>query len=190
MIYTHFDQIPRLRYGLIVADPPWSFRNYSKKGEKKNPSSHYACMSKEDINRLPVAHIAAPDCLLWLWAVNPMLPQALETMQAWGFTFVSAGSWSKRTESGKMRFGPGYWLRSTNEPYLIGRIGNPKIQDRGIPSGFDAPAREHSRKPEMAYGHARRMAPHVQAIDLFSRQEREGFDCFGNEVGKFQEDAA
>jgi N6-adenosine-specific RNA methylase IME4 len=42
----------------------------------------------------------------------------------------------------------------------------------------------------MAYGHARRMAPHVQAIDLFSRQEREGFDCFGNEVGKFQEDAA
>jgi hypothetical protein len=32
-------------YGAIYADPPWSFQNWSAKGEGRNPSRHYRCLS-------------------------------------------------------------------------------------------------------------------------------------------------
>ena len=50
-------------------------------------------------------------------------------MEAWGFTFTTAGSWEKRTVNNKMQWGPGYRLRSTNEPYLIGKIGIEKYYE-------------------------------------------------------------
>jgi N6-adenosine-specific RNA methylase IME4 len=33
--------------------------------------------------------IAADDCILFLWATVPMLPQALELMHDWGFQYRS-----------------------------------------------------------------------------------------------------
>ena len=36
---------------------------------------------------LPVETLAAKDCLMFLWATFPMLPEALRLMQAWGFPF-------------------------------------------------------------------------------------------------------
>lgn len=75
--FTSFDEIPEASYGVIMADPPWLFANWSKKGEAKNPVAHYRCMPVEDIRDLPVHRLAGRDCVLWLWATNPMLPQAL-----------------------------------------------------------------------------------------------------------------
>jgi N6-adenosine-specific RNA methylase IME4 len=186
MIFASFNDIPPLRYGLIMADPPWSFKNYSKKGERKGAAAQYDCMTLGEIKALPVSHLASDDCILWLWATNPMLDQCFEALKAWGFKFCTAGSWEKVTEKGKQRWGGGYRLRSTNEPYLIGTIGKPLQGSRSIPSSFRALAREHSRKPDLAYKHAEMMAPNAWRLDLFSRQERPGWDCFGNEVGKFE----
>ena len=79
---------------VILADPPWRFGTWSQKGvTKKGAGGQYDCMALEDIMRLPVATLAAPDCCLWLWATNPMLPQALMVMSAWGFEFKTAGTW-------------------------------------------------------------------------------------------------
>lgn len=48
------------KYGVIYADPPWTFKTYSAKGkEKKSAEAHYRCMRKEDIQALPVQGIAA-----------------------------------------------------------------------------------------------------------------------------------
>ena len=73
--FGSFESIPRLRYDVIVADPPWYFRNYSAKGERKNAVAHYACMSVPEISQLPVRDLASKDCLLWIWATNPMQPK-------------------------------------------------------------------------------------------------------------------
>lgn len=189
MIYDRFEDIPRMRYGLIVADPPWLFRNWSKKGERKNPTSHYACHPVSEILKWRVDHLAAPDCLLWLWATNPMLPQAIQLLEAWGFTFATAGHWVKRTVNGHLQFGTGYRLRSAGEPFLIGTIGNPKTA-RNVRSVVDARVREHSRKPDEAYAAAEALVPGVWMLDLFSRQERPGWDAFGDQVGKFERESA
>ena len=61
---------------------------------------------------------AADDCVLFLWATAPMLPEALEVMKAWGFTYKSRCVWVKD------RPGTGYWFRDKAEELLVGVRGN------------------------------------------------------------------
>lgn len=196
-------------FGLIMADPPWSYEMRSEKGYAKSPEAQYATMPMADIMALPVEALAAPDCLLWLWAVNPQLPQAMDVLRAWGFTFKTAGTWLKRSARGKVSFGTGYILRSSNEPFLIGTRGCPKTT-RGTrssvithdddqakrlgewsdlwPNGtvtVEASVREHSRKPDEAYRACEDLMPQAQRLDLFSRTDRPGWRAWGLEAGKF-----
>lgn len=180
-----FGDLRPLSYGLIMVDFPWRFANWSAKGEVKNPVAHYACMTLAEMKAFPVAELAAPDCLLWMWATNPMLPQAFEVMSALGFTFKTAGHWVKRTVHGKLAFGTGYVLRSAGEPFLIGTIGKPATS-RSVRSVIEGPVREHSRKPDEAYAAAEALVPGaIRRADLFSREARPGWDTWGLEAGKF-----
>lgn len=203
------DQFAGLRpaggFDLIMADPPWRFDNWSEAGEGRNPMAHYDCTPLEWIKSLPVSALAAPDCLLWLWATNPMLPQAIDVLSAWGFTFKTAGTWVKRTSHGKVAFGTGYILRSANEPFLIATRGAPKptrstrsliltADEAGLlspdfPQGItvEAPVRQHSQKPDEAFAAAEGLIPDARRIELFSRTNRAGWACWGNEVGTLGE---
>lgn len=179
------DLRPAGGYQLIMADPPWRFSNYSAAGEGKNATAHYACESLEWIKALPVSIIAADNCLLWLWATNPMLREGIEVLTAWGFEFKTAGHWVKRTSRGKLSFGTGYLLRCAGEPFLIGTRGSPKTS-RSVRSVVEGPLREHSRKPDEAFAAAERLMPDANRIELFSRQPRPGWKGWGLEVDKFQ----
>lgn len=171
-------------YGLVMIDPPWRFDLWSDKGEEKSAQAQYRCMSLDDIARLPVADLAGPDCLLWLWATAPLLPRQIEIMARWGFRFVTSGVWVKTTVNGKIGFGTGYVLRSAHEPFLIGAIGEPRTT-RGVRSVLMGEAREHSRKPASAYAAAEALIPGARRADVFSRERRPGWEAFGDEVGKF-----
>jgi len=185
-----FGPLKLFGYDIIMADPPWKFSNWSEKGEAKNAAAQYQCMELADIKSLPVGMLARKDCLLWLWATNPMLPQALEVIKAWGFTYKTAGTWLKQTPTGKPAFGTGYILRSSTEPFLIATMGAPTTA-RNVRSVVHGPVREHSRKPEEGYRAAEALIPNaLHRADLFSRQSRPGWDAWGNETGKFDEEAA
>lgn len=164
--FTKFEDIPLFKYDLIMADPAWLYKNWSKKGEHKNATAKYDCMDVEEIKEIRVGEYAQPDCLLWLWGTNPMLPEALEVMNAWGFTFKTAGTWAKMSPTwyegkpdAKQAFGPGYILRTACEPFLIGTIGKPKLSP--IRTCIMAAVREHSRKPEKAFTEAERHTPRI-----------------------------
>lgn len=172
-------------FGLLMADPPWKFANFSKKGEGKNAVQKYACMTLDEIKALDVAGIADKNCLLWLWATSPMLLQALEVVNAWGFTYKTHGSWVKTTKAGVPTMGTGYVLRGAHEPFIIAARGKPKIHSRSIRSVIMAQRREHSRKPDQAYLAAAALAGDVAKADLFSRQSRENWSSWGNETGLF-----
>lgn len=175
-----------LTYGLILADPPWAFNNYSPKGWGKSPHKHYRCMSLGDIRELPVGHLAGPDCVLVMWATWPMLVDALGIMSSWGFTYKSGGCWGKRTAGGKQHFGTGYIYRSACEPWILGTIGRPAYGSRSVRNYIEAPIREHSRKPEEMRQALRRLLPDARAIELFAREASAGWDAWGNETDKFQ----
>lgn len=185
-----FGNLRPLSYGCILADPPWYFRNFSAKGEAKNPVAHYDCMDTASLGALPVSQLAAPDCALLMWATAPMLPDAVALMAAWGFTFKSAGAWAKQSSTGNAwAFGTGYCFRSAAEFFLLGTIGKPKVQSRSVRNLIVAPVREHSRKPEAQYEMAETLfaGPY---LELFSRAARPGWSAFGDEAGKFEPEAA
>lgn len=173
------------RYGVILADPPWRFLNRSVKGEVKNPVAHYACMSIDQLAGLPVARLAAPDCALVMWATAPLLDRAIELMRAWDFTFKSAGAWAKQSKTGeRWAFGTGYVFRSAAEFYLVGTIGKPRVLSRSIRNLVAAPVREHSRKPDQLHADLEHLYAGPRA-ELFARQQRDGWDVWGNEVDRF-----
>lgn len=178
-----FGDLEPQAYGAIMADPPWHFETYSDAGIAKGAQAQYQTMTVEDIAALPVADLGRTDCMLWLWACWPTLVDAMWVMKEWGFQYVTGGAWNKK------RWGTGYVLRSQCEPFLIGKRGSPKIDGRSVSNLIEESRREHSRKPEAAYLAVERMMPRARKVEVFSRTNREGWDAWGDEVGKFGEAA-
>ncbi len=185
-------------YSVIVADPPWRFHNWSEKGRKKAASQHYETMKLDDIKALPVGQIAEWDCLLLLWTCGWAMAtgQAHEVARAWGFEPTTELVWRKLTANGRRRMGPGYWARTLHEPVLLCTKGKPNlgldrrgraIRIKAFPSVFDGVAREHSRKPDEFYELVRAHTPGLRRIELFSRESRQGFDAWGDQLRMFDE---
>lgn len=183
-----FGDLCPLSYGVILIDPPWKQEFHSQEtGTKKAPQAHYDCMPLDAIKALPVGHLAAPDCFIVMWSMwNFVAPGfATDVLRAWGFEPKSGGSWQKMTRHGKQAFGTGYGFRGSCEPFLTGAMGRPQIRSRSERNGIVAEAREHSRKPDAMHEALERMFPDVRRCELFAREDRPGWDCWGDELGKF-----
>lgn len=175
------------RYGAILADPPWHWRARSARGEGRSAKRHYRVMSLDEIMALPIADLAADDCVLFLWTINSMRPQALDVVRAWGFTYKTvAFTWAKQTKSGKgWHIGTGYWTRQNTEECLLATRGRPKRLSRSVPQLIVAPRREHSRKPDEQYERIERLVDGPY-LELFARQRWVGWDvAFSDEADKF-----
>ena len=185
--------LPYFSYDLVVCDPPWRFETYSNNGLKKSPEAHYSTMSMEEIAALPVPHLLKPGGVLVLWCTWPLIGYQWKLFETWGILPKTGGSWAKRTITGKLRWGTGYLLRSVCEPFLIGTLPGCPARGSSIPNmietvsntSLDGLAREHSRKPDEFYYLMERLVPDGRRADIFARQQRPGWDCWGNEVEKF-----
>lgn len=191
-----FEGLERGKYGAILADPPWSFEVWSKAtGNGRSAESHYSTMSARQISRMPVDELAAKDCVLFLWATWPTLPQAFDLICHWGFTYKTcAFDWMKADNTQPHFFedeiqaqvGMGYWTRANTEPCLLAVRGRPKRINADVRMGIIAPRREHSRKPDGIHERIERLVAGPYC-ELFARQRRKGWDCWGNETDKFAE---
>jgi N6-adenosine-specific RNA methylase IME4 len=191
-----FDHLERGKYGVILADPPWSFEVWSKDtGNGRSAESHYSTMTMRQIARLPVDELAAKDCVLFMWACWPSIADALRIIESWGFTYKTCGfDWMKADNTQPHFFqdevpaqvGMGYWTRANTEPCLLAIRGKPKRLNADVRMGIIAPRREHSRKPDGIHERIERLVagPYVE---LFARQKRPGWDVWGNQTDKFAE---
>src|SRR5262249_24906376 len=78
----------------------------------------------------------------------------------------------------------GYWTRSNSEVCLLATRGKPKRLNADVRQGIIAPRREHSRKPDCVHERIERLVAGPY-LELFARQRRPGWDCWGYEVDKF-----
>lgn len=163
-------------YGVVYADPPWKFEVYSENGMDRSADNHYPTMTLADIKALKVP--AADDSVCFMWATVPMLPEALEVMAAWGFTYKSHAVWVKD------RVGTGYWFRNQHELLLIGTRGDIPAPAMGTqPSSvIEAPLGRHSAKPASVAEMIEKLFPNLPKVELFCRSPREGWDAIGNEI--------
>lgn len=172
------------KYSIIYCDPPWSYRNKKVFGKFHNKDGYVdgGCLSKYDtlslseLKEIPIKDIADKACALFLWATTPLLPEALEVMEAWGFSYKTSLYWRKI-----MSLGMGYWYRGQVEQLLLGVKGKLKafhIQRANI---IQTKVHSHSQKPDEFY-ELIEMTALEPKIELFARNKREGWDCWGNEV--------
>lgn len=177
------------KYGIIYADPPWAYRNKHCKG---NTLAHYNIMRLEDICNLPVREIAAQDCVLFLWATYPMLPEAFQVIEAWGFKYKTIGfAWIKQNrKADSLYMGTGYWTRANSEVCLLAVKGKPKRISAGVHSVIVSHIEEHSKKPGEARRRIVELMGDLPRIELFARQKADDWDVWGNEIDcdiKFEE---
>jgi N6-adenosine-specific RNA methylase IME4/ParB-like chromosome segregation protein Spo0J len=164
---------PEGPFELIYADPPWQLGNPDG---AHAPENHYPCMPLVEIEALEIP--SAETAVLFLWAVASLLPEALQVIDAWGFTYKSNLIWDKQT------IGPGIWFRNQHEQLLLATRGNwsPAQPEDRVSSVINAKRGRHSEKPALVYELLERMHPHASKLELFARNARPGWTAWGNEA--------
>jgi N6-adenosine-specific RNA methylase IME4 len=173
------------KYGVIVADPPWSYRNA---GLDTAAANHYETQTDGWVNSLEVGALAADDSVLLLWGVWPKLPECIAVALAWGFEYKTGFPWVKVNSvfddafegtRFTVPYGIGFWIRGASEVVLVCTKGKPSPPTDGW-IGLLSPNLGHSRKPDSIYQYAESLpGPY---LEMFARRKREGWDAFGNEI--------
>ncbi len=166
-------------FDVIYADPPWKY-DLPLRG---SPNSHYDIMSNEDIYNLNVEGVSiqdkiTEDSILFLWATNPKLTEALSVVKKWGFDYKTNLVWVKD------KIGTGYYVRGQHELLLISTKGKipPPIEKNRFSSVLTAPRKKHSAKPEEVYEIIEVMYPNRRYLELFARNQRENWTSWGLEA--------
>lgn len=197
------------KYKVILIDPPWTFETYSDKGKDKSAEQHYECMDLNWIKNLPIKKLADKDCILFIWVTFPLLKEGLDTIKAWGFEYKTcAFNWIKANKSANLsnldvnkdiRMNLGYYTRANSELclsaealedeqtdlVLLARKGKtlPR-KSKAVRQVIISHQREHSRKPDEVHKRIEALfdGPY---LELFAREEKAGWDVWGNETQKF-----
>lgn len=181
-----------VKYRVILADPPWSFKTWGGKTgtPHRTANDHYRTIATPNLMTLPVPEHAAEDCALFMWVVDSHVDHAIELARAWGFRFKTvAFIWVKLTKNGLPKIGMGYWTRKQTETCLLFTRGKPARRGKGVRQLIQAPRREHSRKPDEQYARIEALVDGPY-LELFARQRWPGWDAWGNETEKFVAEAA
>lgn len=173
-------------YRTILMDPPWLERGSGK--VKRGADRHYPVMAVRQI--LPAILTSGfwrPDpigAVLWCWATNNYLKDALWLIDALGFRYITNAAWVKTG-----RPGLGQWLRGRHELLLMATAGKrpttARTDRRDLPGVIEAPRGRHSAKPDAAYRLIEARC-HGPRVELFARTARPGWDAWGNEISQPQ----
>ncbi|HEV8723592.1 MAG TPA: MT-A70 family methyltransferase [Candidatus Binatia bacterium] len=174
------------KFGAILADPPWQFQNRTgKMAPEHRRLARYGTLTLQDIISLPVSAFAGDVAHLYLWVPNALLPEGLEVMRAWGFSYKSNIVWHKvRKDGGPDGRGVGFYFRNTTELVLFGVKGkNARTLDPGRKQVniIRTMKREHSRKPDELY-QVIEACSRGPFLELFARGTRKGWKAWGNQA--------
>jgi N6-adenosine-specific RNA methylase IME4/ParB-like chromosome segregation protein Spo0J len=166
--------LPEGLFEVIYPDCPWQMGNPDG---PYAPENYYPTMPLAEIKALEIP--SAADAICFLWAVNSLLPEALEVLAAWGFEYKTNFAWVKPSPA------LGRWHRGRHELLLVGTKGDfPAPEPEDCPeSVIEAPRGRHSEKPACVYELLERMYPEASKLELFARgKPRPGWTAWGNEI--------
>ena len=174
------------KFGCVLADPPWRFANRTGKVAPEHKRlSRYGTLDLATISALPVAEISAPTSHLYLWVPNALLPEGLQVMKAWGFSYKSNIIWHKRRkDGGSDGRGVGFYFRNVTEIVLFGVRGK---NARTLKPGrtqvnyVGSRKREHSRKPDEMYDLIEGCSAGPY-LEMFARGIRPTWAVWGNQA--------
>ena len=187
------------KFNVLYADPPWSYSAQPQGSLVGLASSHYACMSQDELKALgtQLRAVTEANCVLFLWTSGPLLVKSLEVLSAWGFRYTTKFlEWVKVKKTNRHeehRMALGWWSMACTEDLLVGVRGSLKglVTRAQRPSQLLAhPKGAHSEKPEEARRRVEQMLvpERARCLELFARRvPPEDTACawsvWGNEVG-------
>lgn len=182
--------LPRNDYRIVLADPPWQYQSWSGKSKdtskRRVVEDEYDTMPLEAIKALPVASACAKDAVLLCWATMPLLREALQVIEAWGFEYRTAFLvWGKSNADGSPAVGFGRYTRSNGELLLLGRRGDgvKTVPGVAISNLLVTQRRGHSEKPHRQYEIIDRVfGQEVPRVELFARQRMARWDVWGHQA--------
>lgn len=177
------------KYNIIYADPPWKYGSrqpFRKGGTRFNKlEEEYATLSTAEMCEWDIKRITNRDCAIFLWSTDSHIKDAIELLKAWGFKFVTiAFVWVKTTRKGNRVSNLGAWTMKNCEVCLFGTKGAMRKykKSNSVQQLFYAERTKHSAKPDCVRGYIETLFGDLPRIELFARQQVEGWDCWGNEV--------
>ena len=165
--------LPVGKYEVIYADPPWEYRNT---GFAMSAVKQYPTMSIASLCEMKIKELSNENSILFLWATNPLLKEAIQLMEAWGFEYKTNFVWTKSNHTA------GFYIYGQHELLLIGVRGSMLPSGEKFKSIIQGENRKHSKKPEIVYEIIEKMYPNTKRIELFARNKRENWESWGNEV--------
>jgi N6-adenosine-specific RNA methylase IME4 len=163
------------KFNVIYTDPPWQ---YSNSGFEMSAENQYPTVSTQDLMDRKIIPIpdTEKDSIMFMWATNPLLEDALKVMNNWGFNYKTNIVWIKD------RHTAGFYVFGQHELLLIGVKGSMlPIGDK--PKSIVTGKNDiHSKKPEIVYEIIEQMYPNQKYIEMFARNKREGWTSWGNQV--------
>ena len=180
-------------YDVLVIDPPWNQGKTSKRGVRPNQTTKldYATLLFEEIKLLPVEKWSKDQSFIFLWVTNskdkktkmPIIKMGFELLEHWGFTYYTTITWDKKT--GPCPFSP---FQVSTEHILFGYKGKVNFNKASLgkmKTCFTESSSAHSVKPNSFY---QNIDQHFlgKKLDVFARQNREGFDGWGDEYKKLK----
>lgn len=171
------------KFQIIYADPAWQYATKECLAKTSilngEINTHYDTLNLQQLKNLKVQSIAANDSLLFCWVVSPMLPDCLDLIKAWGFSYTTiAFVWHKQ------RTNPGHYTMSECELCVVakkGKIPTPRGA-RNVRQFLSELRGKHSAKPAEIRNRIEKMFPTQSKIELFARSKSKGWDVWGNEV--------
>ena len=189
-----YPKLPNKKYQVIYADPPWDYggkMQYDKSTIKSenvgferdifisSASFKYPTVKLKDLMLLDVKSIAADDCILFMWTTGPQMANSILLGESWGFEYKTiAFVWDKMVHN------PGRYTLSQTEFVLAfkrGKFPTPRGA-RNVRQLIKVHRTEHSEKPFEVIEGITRMFPKQEKIELFARNNFNGWDNWGLEI--------
>jgi len=166
------------KFSVIYADPPWNYGNSGLDGYG-HAERHYKTMLADDICHLPVGEYVTTNAVLFLWATSPLLDDALRVIDGWGFEYKTSFIWDK------VKHNFGHYNSVRHEFLLLATRGSYTPESKELHDSVIELERtgRHSEKPQYFRELIEKLYPSGSKLELFARQEHEGWKTWGNEVG-------
>ena len=174
------------KYNIIYADPPWKQSKGGKKKVRENSSGKpldYQTESLEDIEKQlrQAVSLTTDNSVLFLWTIDKYLFEAQQIAERLGYKLHARMIWNKVTgipAAFTIRYGHEYLLFMYK-----GKLIPVEEKERvKIHSVFTEKVKKHSQKPQIAYEIIERLYPKTNKLELYARNSRDGWDCWGNEA--------
>ncbi len=169
-------------FDCVVIDPPWPMRKIDRDDYPNQDAFDYPTMSEDELTAFWAKRSRASSRLIAMFYVDDagFLPVALRLLK---IVVAQVCADNGVVEAGRIQ--PVGLPQYNMEFVIYARKGSPIFIDtKDFNCGFQAARREHSRKPDYFYDLVRRVTGGSR-IDVFSREKREGFAQYGNELDRF-----